>query len=132
MECAIISRLVVVIALTAACEVVPPGDDAGSGPGKVPGDPFSRNVCFQCSLNACSVSARACNLDALCLAWLKCVAACPTDKTGVTVDFDCAQPCGLPVSAGVLAECIQNYSTGFLLGCEQACEPLPRTDAGRN
>lgn len=116
--------------LLAACEIVPPGDDAGAAAGKVPGAAFSTNVCFQCSLRSCSGMVSACNLDTVCAAWLKCVSACPTDKTGVSADADCLRPCGLPVSTQVLYGCIQDFSTGLLLGCEQACEPLRANDAG--
>src|SRR5687767_14224434 len=93
-----------------ACEVVDPGDDAGSSAGKVPGSPFSENICFQCSLRSCSGTANACLLDAVCAEWLRCVSACPTDNTGVSAEGDCLLPCGLPVSAGVLYACIQDFS----------------------
>jgi hypothetical protein len=125
-------RLTLAISLYAvlpACTVVPP-PDGGSGPGKVPGENFSENICFQCSLRGCSVSSNACLYDTMCLDWLRCVSACPTDSSGVSAEGECLSPCGLPVSAQVLYGCIQDYSTGYLPGCEVACQPLPRPDTG--
>lgn len=119
--------------LLSACEVVPPGDDAGtggSGGGKVPGVAFSENVCFRCSLRSCANAVNACNLDAVCSPWLRCVAACPTDQSGVAAEGSCLIPCGLPVWAEVLYQCIQDYSTGLLAGCGQDCTPLGASDAG--
>lgn len=112
----------------AACEIVEPGQDAGLG--KVPGDPFDRNICFNCTLRACAQSASACTMDLYCSPWLNCVAKCPTDESGVAADGACIRRCGLPVSAEFLFVCIQDYSTGNLLGCEQACAPLDLSDGG--
>ena len=106
-----------------ACTVVPPTNDAGAGPGKVPGEPFEDNLCFQCALRSCSGSVGACTQEATCSAWLACVSACPTDDSGVAAEGSCLRPCGLPLSAEVLFNCIQDFSNGVLLGCEQACAP---------
>lgn len=122
------SSIVLLLAL-AACEVVKPGDDAG-GLGKVPGDPFDKNICFNCTLRACAQSANACLMDAFCNTWINCVAKCPTDESGVAADGACIRRCGLPVSAEFLYLCIQDFSTGNLLGCEQACDPLDLSDGG--
>jgi hypothetical protein len=112
--------------LLSSCEVVPPGDDAGSSGGKVPGAPFGQNSCFRCSLQACAQATNACALDTVCSGWLSCVSACTTAADGVSVASNCA--CGVPVSAQVLTSCVEDFSTGFLRGCEQACTPL--SDAG--
>lgn len=112
--------------LLGSCEVVQPGEDAGGNAGKVPGGPFGQNSCFRCSLQACAQATNACSLETTCSQWLSCVSACVTAPDGVSVANSCA--CGIPVSAQVLASCIEDFSTGFLRGCEQACTPL--SDAG--
>jgi hypothetical protein len=105
---------------------VPPGGDAGPAPNKEPGRPFSENICFQCSLRVCAISTNACLYERTCSDWLNCVAACPTDQSGVAADGPCLRKCGVPASAEVLFGCVQDYSTSFLTGCEQACEPSGR------
>jgi hypothetical protein len=117
-------RGLAVFALT-ACSVVPPPSRSDDGPGKQPGEPFAKNLCFQCALNSCSVPVNACRQDLPCARWLDCVSACPTDESGVAAEASCLRPCGLPVSAEVLFGCIQDFSNGFLLGCERACTPPP-------
>jgi hypothetical protein len=109
-----------------ACTVVPPDANTGRAPAKDPGAPFGENVCFQCTLRACSISTNACLRETQCAHWLDCVAECPTDKSGVAADGPCLRACGLPVSAEVLAGCVQDYSTGFLVGCEALCAPDER------
>lgn len=119
------ATLLLVTALgVAGCSVVPPSDaDAGGGLNRTPGEPFIENICFQCTLRACNVALRACAREAGCSRWFDCVAACPTDDSGVAADGKCLQKCVVPVSAGVLFDCIQEFSTGSLQGCEQACAP---------
>jgi hypothetical protein len=107
-----------------SCTVVPPGKDTGSGASKEPGKPFIQNICFQCTLRACTISANACLREMQCAQWLDCVGTCPTDQTGVAADGDCLRKCGLPASAEVFFECVQDYSTGFFGGCEGACLPI--------
>jgi hypothetical protein len=106
-----------------ACTVVTPTDPVDAGTGKEPGEPFEENVCFQCALGRCSIAANACTMEATCSRWLTCVSACPTDDSGVAAEGDCVRRCGLPLSAEVLFGCIQDFSTGTLLGCELACAP---------
>lgn len=109
--------------LLASCAVVKP-DATGAGPSKRPGDPFVQNICFQCTLRACKISANACLLETQCAGWLDCVAQCPTDQTGVAAEGTCLRECGgIPASAEVLFGCIQDFSTAFLPGCELACLP---------
>lgn len=96
----------------------------GAGANRTPGEPFLSNLCFQCSLRACSIALRACAQEATCSRWFDCVAVCPTDETGVAADAKCQQKCAAPVSAGVLVGCINDFSSGALRGCEAACTPI--------
>jgi hypothetical protein len=121
--CSKIGCLASLFVALCACTVVPPPSDPGTGSGKEPGEPFSENVCFQCALGRCSVNANACNQEATCSRWLACVSACPTDDSGVAAEGDCLRRCGLPVSAEVLFNCIQDFANVALLGCERACAP---------
>lgn len=111
-------------AFCAACSTVTPGADAGPALNKDPGKPFRENVCFICALRACGGSVNACAQEATCAAWLNCVADCPTDDSGVAAEGDALRKCGLPVSAQVLYGCVEDFSSGFLLGCEEPCTPL--------
>lgn len=111
-------------ALLSACSVVAPNSDPSAAASNEPGRPFSQNLCFHCSLRACTIPTRACTYDASCSNWLNCIAECPTDETGVAADGDCIRKCGLPASAEVLFGCVQDYSSGALNGCETACAPL--------
>jgi hypothetical protein len=105
----------------AGCTMAPP--DSSGGPSNTPGDPFINNACFRCTLRACNIPLTACGHEPGCSTWFDCVAACPTDATGVSAEGKCLLNCGLPVSAEVLFGCIQDFSTGALLGCEVACAP---------
>jgi hypothetical protein len=101
------------------CSIEPA--NSSSGLNKTPGAPFLENVCFQCTLHACSIALNACARETGCTNWFDCISACPTDSSGVAAEGKCLRACGLPVSANVLFECIQDFSTGTLLGCERAC-----------
>ena len=45
---------------------------------------------------------------------LACVSACPTDDSGVAAEADCLRRCGLPISAEVLFNCIQDFANAAL------------------
>jgi len=115
-------------ALLTGCSAVPPNANPGGGLNRTPGEPFINNICFRCALNACSIPLRSCAGEATCSHWFDCVAVCPTDDSGVAAEASCLRKCGLPVSANVLFECIQDFATGNLLGCVDACTPPPDED----
>jgi hypothetical protein len=114
--------------MLSGCSTVPPNANAGGGLNHTPGEPFVNNICFRCTLNACSIPLRSCAREPVCSRWFDCVAVCPTDESGVAAEASCLQKCGLPVSANVLFECIQDFANGGLLGCVDACTPPPDED----
>jgi hypothetical protein len=119
-----LARFVALCAALASCTPVPPTDADAGGLNRTPGEPFVGNFCFQCTLRACNIALRACAQEATCSRWFDCVAVCPTDESGVAAEGACVQKCAVPVSAGVLFQCIQDFSTGALRGCEVACTPV--------